>query len=84
MVWISILEVSDWAWGAAMVVALQGTEINMGALIISPIRIGFWGLYYTITLIREPPKSYSDYIGPYIRSWGLWVEGGFGVTCRTE
>ena len=36
--------------------------INIGGLII---RIGFWGSsYYNYN--KEPPKPYSNYIGPYI------------------
>ena len=46
---------------------LKLIEPNIGALIIRP---GFWG-YITYKYIKESPKHYSNYSGPYITCFNV-------------
>ena len=46
----------------------SSTEINVGALIIG---LGFWGIYHTLIIIRNPQNSIGNYLGPHIKIRGL-------------
>ena len=49
---------------------------HVGALII---RMGFWGVYYTITRRRSPPKWYRQLLRPYISCFGVLGVLGCGL-----
>ena len=45
---------------------LLDPDANVGSELI---RIGFWEVFYTITIIRNPQNSIGNYLGPHIRSF---------------